>query len=62
MRLYEYRCSGCGPMLRKLAIAAALVQVVFQTVAAQPPATFRVVASGLGMPWEVVAGPTINSG
>src|SRR5688572_33364899 len=44
-------------MIRTFAIAAALAQVVLQTVAAQPSFTFRVVASGLNMPWEVVLGP-----
>jgi PQQ-dependent dehydrogenase (s-GDH family) len=44
-------------MIRTFAIVAVLAQVVLQTVAAQPSFTFRVVASGLNMPWEVVWGP-----
>jgi PQQ-dependent dehydrogenase (s-GDH family) len=44
-------------MLRRLAIIAALAQVAFASVLTQPSFTFRVVASGLEMPWEVVVGP-----
>jgi PQQ-dependent dehydrogenase (s-GDH family) len=44
-------------LFRYLAIGAALAHVVLQTVVAQSPFTFRVVASGLSMPWEVVVGP-----
>ena len=44
-------------MIRRLALIVALGHVVFQTVAAQPSFTFRVVASGLNMPWEIVVGP-----
>ncbi len=44
-------------MTRRLALIVALAQVVWQTVAAQPSFTFRVVASGLSMPWEIVVGP-----
>src|SRR5687768_14876485 len=35
----------------------AIAQIVLQTVAAQPSFSFRVVASGLSMPWEVIWGP-----
>ena len=34
-----------------------MAQIVLQTVTAQPPFAFRVVASGLGAPWEVTLGP-----
>src|SRR5687767_15846907 len=44
-------------MIRTLAAIAALMQIALHTLSAQPPFTFRVVASGLSMPWEVVAGP-----
>lgn len=44
-------------MIRALVLIAALAQIVLATVAAQPSFTFRVVTSGLNMPWEVVAGP-----
>jgi PQQ-dependent dehydrogenase (s-GDH family) len=43
--------------IRALAIIAALAQIAFHTVAAQSSFSFRVVASGLGAPWEVVWGP-----
>ena len=45
-------------MIRRFAVIAALTQVVLHTAAAQSsPFSFRVVASGLGAPWEVVLGP-----
>ena len=44
-------------MTRILAVVAALAQIAFQTVSAQPQFSFRVVASGLNMPWEVTLGP-----
>lgn len=44
-------------MIRILAVFAALAQIAFQTVSAQPAFSFRVVASGLSMPWEVTLGP-----
>ena len=44
-------------MIRTLAIIVALAQIALQTLAAQPPFSFRVVASGLGAPWEVMWGP-----
>jgi PQQ-dependent dehydrogenase (s-GDH family) len=44
-------------MIRTLSVVAALAQLVFQTVAAQPSFSFRVVTTGLSMPWEVVWGP-----
>ena len=44
-------------MIRILALVAALAQIAFQTVGAQPQFSFRVVASGLSMPWEVTLGP-----
>ena len=43
--------------IRTLAVIAALVQIAAQTITAQPSFSFRVVASGLKMPWEVVVGP-----
>ena len=52
MPFHKYRGSGW----RFVAIAA-LSQVLFHSVAAQPSFSFRVVTSGLSMPWEVVAGP-----
>lgn len=44
-------------MIRTLSLIAALAQIAFQTVSAQPPFSFRVVASELNMPWEVMLGP-----
>jgi glucose/arabinose dehydrogenase len=44
-------------MIRILAIIVALTQIALYTVSAQAPFSFRVVASGLSMPWEVVWGP-----
>lgn len=44
-------------MIRHFAFIAALAQILLHTVAAQPPFSFRVVTSGLSMPWEVVVGP-----
>ena len=44
-------------MMRILAVLAAVTQMVSYTVTAQTPFSFRVVASGLNMPWEVVLGP-----
>ena len=44
-------------MIRTLALIAALAQIAVQTLSAQPPFLFRVVASGLSMPWEVTLGP-----
>ncbi len=45
-------------MLRRLIITAALAWgVLHGGTAAQSPFSFRVVASGLGAPWEVVHGP-----
>jgi PQQ-dependent dehydrogenase (s-GDH family) len=44
-------------IFRTLATAAALAQIVLHTAAAQPSFSFRVVASGLSMPWDVVWGP-----
>ena len=43
--------------MRTLAIIVALAQIALQTLGAQAPFSFRVVASGLGAPWEVVWGP-----
>jgi PQQ-dependent dehydrogenase (s-GDH family) len=43
--------------VNRLIVIAALAQILLQTVAAQPPFSFRVVTSGLSMPWEVVVGP-----
>lgn len=44
-------------IIRILGIIVALAQIAFQTAGAQQPFSFRVVTSGLGMPWEVVWGP-----
>jgi PQQ-dependent dehydrogenase (s-GDH family) len=44
-------------MTRSLTVVIALAQIALQTVGAQPKDSFRVVASGLSMPWEVVWGP-----
>ena len=44
-------------MTRTLTVIIALAQIALQTVGAQPKYSFRVVASGLSMPWEVVWGP-----
>ena len=44
-------------MIRTLAVIAALAQVALQTTSAQPTFSSRVVASGLGAPWEVIWGP-----
>jgi PQQ-dependent dehydrogenase (s-GDH family) len=44
-------------MIRTLAVIAVLMQIALQTVSTQQPFTFRVVASGLSMPWEVILGP-----
>jgi len=44
-------------MTRTLAVVAALAQVALQTLTAQPAVSSRVVASGLGAPWEIVWGP-----
>jgi PQQ-dependent dehydrogenase (s-GDH family) len=44
-------------MPRILGLIVALAAVAFQTVAAQPAFSFRVVASGLSAPWEVIWGP-----
>jgi PQQ-dependent dehydrogenase (s-GDH family) len=44
-------------MIRRCAVVVAIVQIVLQSVAAQPSFSFRVLASGLSMPWEVVVGP-----
>ena len=44
-------------MIRTLAIIVALAQIALQTLGAQAPFSIRVVASGLGAPWEVVWGP-----
>ena len=44
-------------MIRIVAVIAALAQIATYTVTAQSPFSFRVVASGLSMPWEVVWGP-----
>ena len=44
-------------MIRILAVIATLAQIAFLTVNAQPAFSFRVVASGLSMPWEVTLGP-----
>ena len=44
-------------IFRTLATAAALAQIILHTAAAQPSFSFRVVASGLSMPWDVVWGP-----
>ena len=44
-------------MTRTIALIAAVAQIVLQSVAAQTSFSSRVVASGLGAPWEVVWGP-----
>ena len=44
-------------MIRPILLTAVLAHVVLLTVSAQTPFTFRVVTSGLNMPWEVVWGP-----
>ena len=45
-------------MLRYFIFIGALAQVLLQTIgSAQPASSFRVVASGLSAPWEVVLGP-----
>lgn len=44
-------------MIRTVGVIAALALVAIYTVSAQSPFSFRVVASGLSMPWEVVWGP-----
>ena len=43
--------------IRTLLAVFAVVQIVLQTLAAQSPAAFRVVTSGLSAPWEVIWGP-----
>jgi PQQ-dependent dehydrogenase (s-GDH family) len=43
--------------IRTLLAAFAVAQIVLQTIAAQSPASFRVVTSGLSAPWEVIWGP-----
>ena len=44
-------------MIRTLAIIVALAQIALQTLSAQAPFSLRVLASGLGAPWEVRWGP-----
>ena len=44
-------------MMRTFLAVFAIAQIVLQTVAAQPSFSFRVVACGLSMPWEVIWGP-----
>ena len=44
-------------MIRTLAIIVALAQIALQTLGAQAPFSLRVLASGLGAPWEVRWGP-----
>ena len=44
-------------MLRFAAIAAAFALLFHMTASAQPPFAFRIVASGLSAPWEIVVGP-----
>lgn len=46
-----------GISTNRVVLIAALAQILLHTVAAQPPFSFRVVTSGLSMPWEVVLGP-----
>jgi len=43
--------------IRALAIIVALAQIALQTLGAQAPFSLRVLASGLGAPWEVRWGP-----
>ncbi len=43
--------------IRALAVISAVAQIGLHTVAAQPSFSFRVLASGLRAPWEVVWGP-----
>src|SRR4030095_6996699 len=61
------RSSGCGAgtrhaegghmSLRRLVVAASIVAACCLAGSAQSPFTFRVVATGLGSPWEVTRGP-----
>ena len=44
-------------IIRTFGIIIALAQIALQTLTAQQPFSFRVVTTGLGMPWEVVWGP-----
>ena len=44
-------------MKRTLLAVIALAQIILQSAAAQPAFSFRVVKSGLSMPWEVTWGP-----
>jgi PQQ-dependent dehydrogenase (s-GDH family) len=45
-------------MLRHLILAVALIGTFFQTLGfSQQPSAFRVVATGLGAPWEITWGP-----
>ena len=49
-------------MFRTFAVVARAGAGRFQTVAAQPSFSFRVVTKGLNVPWEVISGPDNNSG